>query len=1365
MAGLIELHGGQPQKQTRYEPIFTNRFFRGLWTQRNPLRDAGSTRYEEKFLGGSADGLIDGHDVEITPRLTLARRSGNSVYNSRTFSAIDQFYSFKLQDGKTIFVMVDASNAVYEATGPSNQNLLGNPVWLKQADGGQMSFQSVLDILYMSDNSQVLNSWGTGIDQKKWVQSPLKWTCGTQYYPDDFIIDPNGNIQRVARVTDLPLGSPESPSQGPNIAQSGVNSGSGVAWTNPQNVSSTLNFATVTTTEASPTNPLAFGTFFAPAWVLFPPPYYVARTIGSLSISPLPPAKITNFHANVPNANAITGISFTFGFESQSPTSAVIETVQLVYQGNPYGQPKTINQTFSNTPGSITVGSSVDQWGAVLTPAIVNDPSFGIQIITTYAGVRLFLFTNINLSVNGSGLLTMTVYSGVASTVASQFLNATNFSFNTISNPLGIVVTLVAQGINLSADATMFAQLTLGGVLIGAPKQFLPSGTASTITLGDITDLWETSGLTSANINNSTFGVAISVTGGGTWSVDNVTITVQTTVGTLLSSVCGSSSILPVTQEPNWSTVWGGTTLDGEPPTQITWICQGSDLENFAIATPSTTIGPSVQNIQLLPTAAVSLKTWIANAWYLPSLIILDNSIPINVQELTVSGNSATTGSSQPVWNTVIGGTTLDNAGGGTAIWTCLGTSVWAVSTSYAIGKIVAVSYTQNNAAHTDFFKCIKAGTSSSAANQVIWLTGFGITVNDGTVIWQNIGTADNWAFIGASQTIANTSIIVDTNGNQQQATDIGKTGATQPTWSLAQNSPTNDNTEVWNNIGPLSVGLYSTATTGAASSLVWEYCYTYRNSLTGDESTASPLSASILIGFNNAVQVSGLMSTDLQVDTIRVYRTVRGGAVPFLLIELPNNGPLVTAGSGTIASEGGVNSPVVFTATTWTFQDTTPDSGLNDLIEAPLDHVNDPPPVGLINMAYHLGRIFGSVGNIVYYSGGLPGTPTNPGNSATAFDPDAYFIYPSKVNKLVPTSSGLWVFTTSEVYIIGGQGTGSSPFYSQPYISKFGLQSFNELDVNGGVIYLRTADNQIMEIQPGTGMSEIGFPIGDQFTTLTTGTGNGFPIGQGYLTWHVAGSTDKAIYMSNGTDGWFRCSVTAAPETGFNWSPKATLVNSGGAKAVQSIEVTPGTYRLLIGPATSGPILMRDFDFIQPSLTGNATGAPIVADNINGEIFLAAQESIVVSSGVANLAVNINLNDTVIVFIADATNSPIIITDDGNNVYTQIGTTVTIDYGTSMITGTPYLRAFATNPYNTNPATHITVTVPAPEELKVLVGSYANCSGIGKYATNIGQSAIPSVTVSPTNPNSLIVAGFSWEPGTVGVEKDSGTVGIAIGM
>src|SRR5579864_823363 len=115
MSNNIGLNGGQPQKQTRFAPIYTGRWSSGFWSNRSPLRDANTNRLVEKFYGPAGDALIAGLNVEITNRLTLARRPGNSAFDSNSYSSVDRFEEFRLfgPTSEQINVMIDQANALF----------------------------------------------------------------------------------------------------------------------------------------------------------------------------------------------------------------------------------------------------------------------------------------------------------------------------------------------------------------------------------------------------------------------------------------------------------------------------------------------------------------------------------------------------------------------------------------------------------------------------------------------------------------------------------------------------------------------------------------------------------------------------------------------------------------------------------------------------------------------------------------------------------------------------------------------------------------------------------------------------------------------------------------------------------------------------------------------------------------------------------------------------------------------------------------------------------------------------------------------------------------------------------------------------
>jgi hypothetical protein len=195
MANALQIAGATGSKQTRYAPILIHKFFKGLWTQRNPFTDAGTAFLVEKFYSGTSfDGLIDGLNVELTNRLTIKRRHGATPYNTSTFNAIQRFYEFRRTTGtpaaESITLMADTATSVYNATGPSTQQLIFN----KTAGAGQTSFLGVGTSLYMGDS----------LDLKKWLQ-PAAWSAQTtlattQYSVGTAILDPDGNLEYLNSV-------------------------------------------------------------------------------------------------------------------------------------------------------------------------------------------------------------------------------------------------------------------------------------------------------------------------------------------------------------------------------------------------------------------------------------------------------------------------------------------------------------------------------------------------------------------------------------------------------------------------------------------------------------------------------------------------------------------------------------------------------------------------------------------------------------------------------------------------------------------------------------------------------------------------------------------------------------------------------------------------------------------------------------------------------------------------------------------------------------------------------------------------------------------------------------------------------------
>ena len=189
MPNQFGLNNAQAQKPTRWAPIFTSRFFSGLWTNRSPLRDATTTRIVEKFYGAAGDALIAGSNVEISNKLTLNRRPGTSIFDSNIWGGIDRFYVDRIFNSteEIIKLIVDGAEIYQLYQG------VKSTIFTKGVGAGQGYFQSVGNTLYFSD----------GVDQKKLLQSLVTWTANVTYNPAQYpffttyLIDPNGNVQQL----------------------------------------------------------------------------------------------------------------------------------------------------------------------------------------------------------------------------------------------------------------------------------------------------------------------------------------------------------------------------------------------------------------------------------------------------------------------------------------------------------------------------------------------------------------------------------------------------------------------------------------------------------------------------------------------------------------------------------------------------------------------------------------------------------------------------------------------------------------------------------------------------------------------------------------------------------------------------------------------------------------------------------------------------------------------------------------------------------------------------------------------------------------------------------------------------------------
>ena len=596
------------------------------------------------------------------------------------------------------------------------------------------------------------------------------------------------------------------------------------------------------------------------------------------------------------------------------------------------------------------------------------------------------------------------------------------------------------------------------------------------------------------------------------------------------------------------------------------WDYTTNQIFNWGIVAP--TVAPTVYQTSR-PT---NYPAWQANEVYgsvWRGMVTIYDSATNTLQRATRSG---VTGSSQPAFSDTPYATVAD----GTLYWQPIGnpstSAEWHSNYSYAFTDAVIGHVSTGTTTTTpNLFVLVDEGTTGlSGATLPVWTSGLGTLTHDGSITWMNCGVPHQWSDYGPGTTITQGFplgvtipdnqgyTIIDPNGYLQSIAQSGKSGATAPTtWSTASGAQTTDGSIIWINQGGLS----------PEGTDAWQYGYAYVNGTTGDISNMSPASVAITIGEGNQVVVQGTSSSDPQVSTIYIYRTAQGGSTFLYLGQIPN-----TPGTG------------------WTYTDTTPDSGLNVTIQAQINGEGTPLPTGATCMAYHLQRIFVAVGNVTYVSSGPDAiASTSSGNAGF----NTVFTSQSKIIRYWVSPLGLVILTVRDSYIILGSGTADDPLYQTTFIDGLPLLHYDAFTTHLTTPYLLLGTNMLVALDPSAGITEVGFPIADKLET-------DFDATTAYVTYHSQASKENALYVDDGLGSWYRMSATTAPETGLNWSPKATLGTP--SSAVQSVEVLPGKNRLLIGPGagTTGPIRQRDLT------TNTDLGIPYPCNATFGSIVLA---------------------------------------------------------------------------------------------------------------------------------------------------------------
>lgn len=575
--------------------------------------------------------------------------------------------------------------------------------------------------------------------------------------------------------------------------------------------------------------------------------------------------------------------------------------------------------------------------------------------------------------------------------------------------------------------------------------------------------------------------------------------------------------LLAPTGEIFWAVVPAGTTrTSGTVPPNWSSVYQ--------------TFGATVGDGTMSWTNCNAPSAWAANTVYSNKTFALTNVVSVTNTVSSVAGSGVGAYANWQQSGTTWGATAVSGTGNtNTLKITGLGLAVPAGATIKGVQVTIYRGANRSNAVSDVTVQLLKAGTAAGSNRaqsgfwpQILWnaynipasggiqtiygsntdlwgttLTptdvnnsGFGVefVVNQGSTRQTSFGitadvnnnnvTADVTVYYTvASSDISGTTykqIVTDTNGNLQAVQTSGTSGSSAPSWNASTGGTTTDGGVTWVNIG-------------TANQLPCQFSRTYAFGYhsSGATSHLSTLSPTLTVQspiLGNNVNIQGVSSTDSQVDRADLYRTLDGGGLLFFDTSTPN----------------------IVSGATFSIADTALDANLNFLLTGPVAHANDPPPAGMTNITYFMGRLWGVVGNLLYFSAG---PDCINGDGSQAWPPANVFTFSGPINGLAPTSQGLVAFTPNEMSVVLG-GPQTTTFWVQPLIKNFGILSPNCLAQEADEIVIYTSQSQLFAISPN-GKNELGFNVAP---TLASN----FSPSSAYIAIHRNGQ-DQGLFIADG--------------------------------------------------------------------------------------------------------------------------------------------------------------------------------------------------------------------------------------------------------
>jgi hypothetical protein len=314
-----------------------------------------------------------------------------------------------------------------------------------------------------------------------------------------------------------------------------------------------------------------------------------------------------------------------------------------------------------------------------------------------------------------------------------------------------------------------------------------------------------------------------------------------------------------------------------------------------------------------------------------------------------------------------------------------------------------------------------------------------------------------------------------------------------------------------------------------AQNGFQYEFCY--GNSVSGHVSSPTPPSVNI-VPSGQGVQISLTASSDPQVNQIRVFRTTDGGGQPFF--ELPT-------------------SP--YPNTTQNVVDNAPDNTLQIANICPLPHFNDPPPQGLVDPVWFSGRLWGHVGNLLYFSSGPDITM---GNGPEAWFPIYVFSLPTTIIRKFPLPNGMLVVTTDDIFVVRGLDTPS--FTVNEFLRDLGMRNWNAGDTDSSNVYIYTTDRQMLQIN-ANGVTSISSNISDVIANVDPSVA--------YVSIFRYTARNTLLFLGDGSTNLYPYNLQLNA-----WCPVQTP--TGGVQAIGAIETQLGVYQFLRGRASANQTITQ---------------------------------------------------------------------------------------------------------------------------------------------------------------------------------------------